>query len=150
MPTISLHTPIGDITVCEDEGQIVAVEWGWGSEQEETPLLREAREQLDAYFDGKLQNFALPLAPYGTPRRQQIWQAMSAIPYGQTKTYGQIANEIGTAARAVGQACARNPIPILIPCHRVLSATPSRDFYSFGEGTETKTMLLRLEGALGH
>ncbi|MGK2285399.1 methylated-DNA--[protein]-cysteine S-methyltransferase [Pedomonas sp. V897] len=150
MPTLSLHTPIGDITLCEDEGQIVAVEWGWGSAQEETPLLRTAREQLDAYFDGKLRQFTLPLAPWGTPRRQQIWQAMAAIPYGQTKTYGQIAKELGTSARAVGQACANNPIPILIPCHRVLSSTPGSDYYSFGDGTETKTLLLRLEGALDH
>lgn len=147
MPTLSLHTPIGDITLCEDEGRIVAVEWGWGSEQDETPVLAAAREQLNAYFDGKLQNFTLPLEPYGTPRRLQIWQAMLAIPYGETKTYGQIAKELGTSARAVGQACAHNPIPIFIPCHRVLSASPSSDFYSFGEGTETKAMLLSLEGA---
>lgn len=149
MPTLSLHTPIGDITLCEDEGRIVAVEYGWGSEQDETPLLADAREQLNAYFDGKLQQFSLPLAPYGTPRRLEIWQAMQAIPYGQTKTYGQLAKELGTSARAVGQACANNPLPILIPCHRVLGSTSAADYYSFGEGPETKAMLLHLEGALG-
>lgn len=148
MPTLSLHTPIGDITLCEDDGRIVAVEYGWGSEQDETPLLTQARDQLNAYFDGALTQFSLPLAPYGTPRRQQIWQAMQAIPYGQTKTYGQLAAELGTSPRAVGQACAFNPLPLFIPCHRVVSATPGRDNYSFGEGVETKTMLLTLEGAL--
>lgn len=147
MPTLSLHTPIGDITLCEDEGRLVAVEWGWGSDQDETPLLTQARDELNAYFDGTLEQFTVPLAPYGPPRRLQIWQAMQAIPYGQTKTYGQLAAEIGSSARAVGQACANNPIAIFIPCHRVLSAASGSDNYSFGEGVETKAMLLSLEGA---
>lgn len=148
MPALSLHTPIGDITICEDEGSIVAVEWGWGSGQDDTPLLREAKRQLDYYFDGKLQQFTLPLNPFGTPRRKEIWAALEAIPYGRTATYGEIAQRLGSAARAVGQACATNPIPIFIPCHRVLSASKLSDYYSFGEGPETKTMLLRLEGAI--
>jgi len=140
-----MHTPIGDITVSEEDGAIVALDWGWGRGADaETPLLRRARTQLDAYFDGDLTTFDLPLAPAGTPYRRRVWQALCAIPYGQTCSYAAIAIAAGGSARSVGQANGCNPIPIIIPCHRVV-ATTHIGGYSGGEGLATKRYLLALE-----
>ena len=147
MPQLSMHSPIGDLAISEEDGAIVAVDWGWGAEQAETRLLGAAKAQLDAYFDGERRAFDLPLAPRGSPPEQRVWDAMRAIPYGASRTYGDIADEIGLPAQAVGQACGANPIPILIPCHRVLAADGLGGFSADG-GVETKAALLRLEGAL--
>ena len=144
MPQVSLHTPIGDLSVSEDDGAIVAVDWGWGSRQSETPLLRHAREQLHAYFDGELMAFDLPLAPAGTAYQQRVWQALCAIPYGATRSYLEIAHAAGGSPRSVGQANGNNPIPIIIPCHRVVAATHLGG-YSGGDGLATKRWLLALE-----
>ncbi len=144
MPQLSLHSPIGDLTVSEEAGRIVALDWGWGRDQTETELLRAAREQLFAYFDGALRCFDLPLAPAGTEYRRRVWQALCAIPYGRTRSYRDIAAIAGGAARSVGQANGTNPIPILIPCHRVVSAG-GLGGYSGGEGIVTKRWLLALE-----
>jgi len=141
---LSLHTPIGDISVSEEDGAIVAVDWGWGSRQSETSLLRRAREQLQAYFDDELTEFALPLAPAGTTYQQRVWQALCAIPYGATRSYLDIAQVAGGSPRSVGQANGNNPIPIIIPCHRVVAATHLGG-YSGGEGLATKRWLLALE-----
>jgi len=144
LPLISLHTPIGDISVAEADGAIVALDWGWGSEQHDTPLLRRARDQLDAYFDRELTEFALPLAPAGTPYQRRVWQSLRAISYGATCSVLDIAQAGGGSPRSVGQAVARNPIPLIIPCHRVL-ATTHLGGYSGGEGLATKRWLLELE-----
>ena len=144
MPLLSLHTPVGDLSVAEDDGAIVSVEWGWGRDQDETALLRSAREQLHAYFDGALTVFDLPLAPEGSPYRQRVWRALLAIPYGATRTYLDIAREAGGSPRSVGGANGANPIPIIIPCHRVV-ATTGPGGYSGGEGLPTKRALLLLE-----
>ncbi len=148
MLQLSLHSPVGDLTVSEDEGAIVSVDWGWGALQAPTPLLLEAKRQLELYFDGDLKQFDLPLRPFGTTFRQQVWQAMLRIPYGVTATYGEIAGPLGAPARAVGGACGANPIPVIIPCHRVLAANGGMGGYSGDGGVETKVFLLRLEGAL--
>lgn len=148
MTQLSLHSPVGDLTVSEDDGAIVSVDWGWGALQTETPLLVEAKRQLDLYFDGDLETFDLPLRPHGSAFRKQVWDAMLRIPYGSTETYGKIAAEVGVPARAVGGACGANPIPIIIPCHRVLAANGGMGGYSGEGGVETKVFLLRLEGAL--
>ncbi len=148
MTQLSLHSPLGDLTVSEDEGAIVSVDWGWGAMQTETPLLLAAKRQLERYFDGDLKRFDLPLRPYGTKFKKQVWDAMLRIPYGDTATYGKIAAAVGSPARAVGGACGANPIPIIIPCHRVLAAGGGLGGYSGDGGTETKVFLLRLEGAL--
>src|SRR5580704_15318510 len=121
LPQVSLHSPVGDISVSEEDGAIVAVDWGWGSRQSETSLLRRAREQLQAYFDDELTEFALPLAPAGTTYQQRVWQALCAIPYGATRSYLDIAQVAGGSPRSVGQANGNNPIPIIIPCHRVVA-----------------------------
>lgn len=144
MPQLSLHSPIGDVSVSEEDGAIVAVDWGWGSEQGETSLLRRAREQLHAYFDGELTEFDLPLHPSGTPYQKRVWQALYAIPYGETRCYLDIARAAGGSPRSVGQANGNNPIPIIIPCHRVLAATHLGG-YSGGEGLVTKRWLLAHE-----
>ena len=144
MPQLSLHSPIGDLTVFEENGAIVAVDWGWGRDQQETRLLRRAVDQLDAYFDGTLDAFDLPLAPPGTAYRRRVWQALCDIPYGQTRTYADIAAVAGGVARSVGQANGSNPIPIFIPCHRVV-ASAGLGGYSGGDGLDTKRYLLDLE-----
>jgi len=143
-----MHSPVGDLTVSEADGTIVSLDWGWGAEQTPTPLLTKAIAQLQSYFDGDQTGFALPLIPHGTPFQQSVWSAMRAIPYGQTTSYGDIAHDIGSAARAIGRACGQNPLPILIPCHRVVGADGKLGGYSGNGGIETKTALLRLEGAL--
>ncbi|WP_222874192.1 methylated-DNA--[protein]-cysteine S-methyltransferase [Hankyongella ginsenosidimutans] len=101
----SIHTPFGDMTVAQEGVAIVSVDWGWGRDQDDTPLLREALAQLDAYFSGKLKTFDLPLAIEGTPFQRRVWQTMQQIPYGETRTYGDVAQELNSAARAVGGAC---------------------------------------------
>lgn len=148
MPVLSLHTPVGDLSVAENDGAIVAIEWGWARDQDETNLLRAAREQLHAYFDAALTEFDLPLAPDGSPYRQRVWRALRNIPYGTTRTYVEIAREAGGSPRSVGGANGANPIPIIIPCHRVV-ATNGPGGYSGGEGLPTKRALLRLEMPAG-
>jgi methylated-DNA-[protein]-cysteine S-methyltransferase len=155
VPQLSLHSPIGDLTASEEAGSVVALDWGWGRDQAATPLLRLVVERLQAYFDGEVADPGadLPLSPGGTPYRQRVWLALRRIPPGRTRTYGQIAAEVGGSARSVGQANASNPIPILIPCHRVLASAgrggrPRLGGYSGLGGLDTKRLLLELEGAM--
>jgi methylated-DNA-[protein]-cysteine S-methyltransferase len=145
MPQLSLHTPCGELTLTEEDGAIVALDWGRGRDQGSTPLLRRAVEQLHDYFDGRRAGFDLPLDPAGTPFRRRVWAAMRAIPPAETRTYAELARLLGSAPRAVGQACGANPIPILIPCHRVVAANGALGGYSGGEGPATKRYLLDLE-----
>lgn len=147
MPQLSLHSPLGPLSVSETDDAIVALDWGWGRDQTRTPLLLRAVDVLNRYFDGEAPAFELPFRPKGTAFQQRIWQAMREIPYGQTRTYGALAERAGGVARAVGMACGANPIPILIPCHRVV-AQSGLGGYSGDGGVETKVALLRLEGAL--
>jgi methylated-DNA-[protein]-cysteine S-methyltransferase len=144
VPQLSLHSPVGDLTISTENDAIVSVDWGWVRNQVETPLLVRARSQLDAYFDGELTEFDLPLAPAGTPYRKAVWTALRAIPYGTTRSYNEIAATAGGSARSIGQANGRNPIPLIIPCHRVVAAS-SIGGYSGGEGLATKRWLLNLE-----
>lgn len=148
MSQLSMHSPVIDITITEIEGTIVSLDWGWSPFQEPTPLLLEAKRQLDAYFDGELRDFDLPLAPMGTKHQEKVWRAMRDIPYGHTRTYGELAKAIGSAAQAVGTACGRNPIPILVPCHRVVASAGRLGGYSGDGGLYTKRALLVLEGAM--
>jgi methylated-DNA-[protein]-cysteine S-methyltransferase len=110
-----------------------------------TPVLWEARRQLDAYFTGRLRVFDLPLRLEGTPFRLRVWEQLRQIPYGQVISYGELARRVGkpTAARAVGGANHHNPIPIIIPCHRVVAAD---GLGGYGGGTPLKRTLLALEG----
>ncbi|MGM9607053.1 MAG: methylated-DNA--[protein]-cysteine S-methyltransferase [Oscillospiraceae bacterium] len=114
--------------------------------ERETPVLREARKQLEAYFAGKLRTFDVPLRLEGTPFRMRVWEQLQKIPCGQVISYGELARRIGqpNAARAVGGANHHNPISILVPCHRVIAADGTLGGY--GGGLELKRTLLKLEG----
>ena len=146
MPYLSFHSPIGDLTVSEEDGALVAVDWGWGRDQEPSPLVEDARRQIEGYLDGSRTDFDLPLNPIGTEFQRQVWTAMQDIPFGAVETYGALAKRIGSAARAVGMACGANPLPIVIPCHRVVAAGGGLGGYSGDGGLVTKRALLTLEG----
>lgn len=113
----------------------------------ETPLLAEGRRQLEEYLSGNRKDFELPLKPQGTEFQQRVWKALQAIPYGEVRTYGQIAAAVGRpkASRAVGMANHDNPIPILIPCHRVVGA--NRTLTGYAGGLDMKRKLLSIERA---
>ncbi len=147
MPSLSVHSPLGPLTIVEDDDAIVALEWCWTREMSETGLLSLAGNQLASYFEGDLTTFSLPLAPSGTPFQRRVWATMTRIPYGETQSYGGVAEEIDSSPRAVGTACGRNPIPILIPCHRVVGNAGALVGYSGGEGVETKRYLLAHESS---
>lgn len=144
MPQLSLHTQIGALTVSEDDGAIVAVDWGWGRDQDPTALLTLARNQIYEYLDGDRQMFELPLCPVGSRYQRRVWAALASIGYGQTMTYAAVAKLAGGGPRSVGQANRRNPVPIIVPCHRVV-ATHGLGGYSGAEGLDTKRYLLQLE-----
>jgi len=116
-----------------------------GVENRTTPLMLETLRQFRLYFAGRLQTFDLPLEIIGTTFQKQVWNALLTIPYGETRTYSGLANQIGAprAVRAVGAANGRNPIPIIIPCHRVIGA--SGKLVGFGGGLDWKRLLLDLE-----
>jgi methylated-DNA-[protein]-cysteine S-methyltransferase len=145
MPQSSCLTPLGELTVSEEGGAIVALDWGRGRDQARTPLLARAIAEIQDYFDGKREVFDLPLAPRGTAFQQRVWAALMAIPYGETRSYGELARELGSAPRAIGQANGANPIPLIIPCHRCLAAGGALGGYSGGEGPSTKAWLLAHE-----
>ena len=147
MPSISLSTPLGPVRLQERDGAIVALDWD-ADGTDDTPLLRQAAEQLRAYFAHELHTFDLPLRPAGGTFQQAVCAAMSAIPYGETREYGQIAAQLGAVPQAVGTACGQNSIAIIIPCHRVVGAAGLGGFSAPG-GVETKVALLRHEGAYG-
>lgn len=143
------ETTIGRIGIEERDGCIVGL---WlpsqkesPSEGEETPLLREAFAQLEAYLAGRRRAFDLPLKPEGTPFMQSVWRALCSIPYGKTASYKAIAEAIGNpkACRAVGMANNRNPISIFIPCHRIIGSNGT--LVGYGGGLDMKQTLLELE-----
>ena len=142
-----MDSPLGYLLIREEKDMLTALEFVDTPEKtaEEHPVLREAREQLTAYFSGRLQHFDLPLNPRGTPFQLRCWEALRQIPYGQIITYGEEARRVGlpSACRAVGGANGRNPLPILIPCHRVLASGNRLGGYS--AGIEKKRFLLALE-----
>lgn len=145
MPERSIETPLGWITLAEENGAITALFWDRRGEND-SPLLREAAEQVTAYFEHRLKTFDLPLKPEGDAFQQSVNQAMRSIPYGETREYGQIAKDLGSMPQPVGQACGGNTIAIIIPCHRVVGATGLGGFSAPG-GIETKIALLKHEGA---
>ena len=145
MPSLTADSPIGPITLVEEDGAIIALGWG-GTGTDHTPVLDEAQRQLAEYFAGERREFDVPLAPKVSPSQRRFLNALLEIPYGQTKTYGEIAKETGLSAQAAGQACGANPIAILIPCHRVLGTGNLGGFSAKG-GVETKVTLLKLEGS---
>ncbi|MFS3130829.1 methylated-DNA--[protein]-cysteine S-methyltransferase [Nocardioides sp. Bht2] len=148
-----VDSPIGDLRVVADAGAITAIEFSpfkdgveIGERADDDGLLCDAAKQLEAYFRGDLKEFDLPLAPQGTPYQQRVWEQLRLIPWGSTASYGEIAHRLGqtnAASRAVGTANGRNPIPIVIPCHRVIGANGSLTGYA--GGMERKQTLLDVE-----
>jgi len=146
-----VDTPIGPIgLVASDSGlQAVLFEGHRIRPEGRSPVLADAAGQLDAYFDGELVTFDLPLELHGSEFQRRCWLALATIPYGQTVSYGEQARRLGLgndAARAVGAANGRNPLPIVLPCHRVIGADGS--LTGFGGGLDVKRFLLEHEGAL--
>lgn len=146
MSTRAIKTPIGPLTLEADENAVTAIRFSAGGAQDASPLLDAAEAQLREYFAGARRTFDLPLAPHGTAFQQRVWAALRTIPYGETRTYGELAAAIDSpnASRAVGMANHRNPIPIIIPCHRVIGANGTLTGYA--GGLEIKRRLLALEG----
>lgn len=151
-----LPSPVGDLRIIERDGKISAIEFSpfrqpadgrpLGARTDDHPVLAEAVRQLRAYFDGELTEFDLPLAPRGSDFQQRVWEQLSKIAYGETASYGEIAGRLGmtnAASRAVGTANGRNPIPIVIPCHRVIGADGTLTGYA--GGIQRKQTLLELE-----
>jgi len=158
---IVIQSAVGPLTLVADEGAIVGLYMDLQRHRPDDLELgetdhrgrlaepfRAAAEQLDAYFAGSLTRFTLPLNPRGSDFRQRVWAALQDIPYGQTESYGELAERIGArgAARAVGLANGRNPIGIVIPCHRVVGSLGNLTGY--GGGLERKKQLLDLELAV--
>ncbi len=141
------ETPIGVVCIEESENAITGLRFHEEKDpmETETPLLKEAGRQLKEYFEKKRKVFDLPLKPEGTNFQKRVWAALCTIPYGQTRSYGEIAKQIGNekACRAVGGANNKNPIMIFIPCHRVIGANGS--LVGFGGGLPAKKYMLELE-----
>ena len=157
MHQIQMASPVGRLRLASDGNALCLIEFehprhphrregDW--QEREDAVLRETRRQLDEYFEGRRRGFDLSLAPRGTGFQQQVWLALRDIPYGETISYAQLARRLDmpTATRAVGAANGRNPLPIVVPCHRVIGADGS--LTGFGGGLPTKQFLLRLEGAI--
>lgn len=136
-------SPIGTLLLAAEGDRLTGVTIGAeGDTSDETPFLREAAAQFLAWFAGERIGFDLPLAPAATLRGPALRAGIEAIGYGEQASYGELARRIGSSPRAVGQACARNPLPIVVPCHRVIGAKGSIGHYSGGEGLITKRWLL--------
>lgn len=153
----TIDSPVGPLLLAADDEGLRLIEFqsprhpmprGSDWREGEHDTLTKARAQLVEYFDGRRRDFDLPLSPRGTAFQRAVWDALKAIPYGETRSYGQQAAQIGQpqSVRAVGAANGRNPLPIVIPCHRVIGA--NGDLTGFGGGLPVKQFLLRLEGAL--
>ncbi len=142
-----MHSPLGPLTLFAEDGFLIALVYGDYGDYDDLPLFRQAVRQLEEYFAGQRQTFSLPLRPEGTAFQRRVWQSLCEIPYGKTISYRDLAVRVGSprAFQAVGQANGRNPLPILIPCHRVIAADGTLGGYS--SGVERKNFLLRLEGA---
>lgn len=151
MPASDLDTPVGRLRAVSDGEALIRVTWvaagdPAAAEGDGDAVSRETVRQLDAYFRGALTEFQLPLRfNGGSAFERGVWEAMRAIPYGRTWTYGALADRVGGVARAVGGACGRNPIPVVVPCHRVVGASGRLVGFSGGDGVDSKRRLLALE-----
>jgi methylated-DNA-[protein]-cysteine S-methyltransferase len=153
--TATMPSPVGRLTLVASDAGLRAILWendrpgrvplGTSADEPDHPVLGGARRQLDDYFAGQRRVFDLPLDPVGTPFQQRVWTALGRIPFGHTRTYGAIAADLGDpkCVRAVGAANGRNPISIVVPCHRVIGASGSLTGYA--GGVEAKRRLLGLE-----
>lgn len=147
-----IESPVGRLALEADDDCVTSVRWASAGERarKEAPnaVLKEATHQLDRYFKRKLRRFDLPLAAHGTDHQKRVWAMMREIPFGETATYGGMAMALGSGPRAVGTACGRNPLPIIVPCHRVLASGGKEGGFSGGRGLPTKRQLLAIEGVV--
>lgn len=143
---LNIDSPIGRLGLCARDGHLVRIVFGGTDETEEKDgVLYSAKKQLEEYFDGKRLFFDVPLTPEGTPFQNKVWDALMHIPYGETRSYADIAETVGSPKgfRAVGMANHVNPIPIIIPCHRVVGK--SGKLVGYAGGLDMKTFLIELE-----
>lgn len=146
---LDLMSPLGPMTAVQEDGALVLLDFGLhqpaGAQRKETDLLKETKKQIAEYFGGSRRLFSLPLKPMGSEFQLKVWQALQTIPYGETRSYRDIALQVGSpkGMRAVGGANHRNAISIVIPCHRVIGADGSLTGY--GGGLDKKEALLKLE-----
>ncbi|MBI3196744.1 MAG: methylated-DNA--[protein]-cysteine S-methyltransferase [Rhodospirillales bacterium] len=157
-----INSPVGRLALEADDDCVTGVRWASPRERASSsrtspsrtgagapsPVLKEASHQLDRYFGRRLRRFDLPLAARGTDHQKRVWAMMGEIPFGETATYGGMAMALGSGPRAVGMACGRNPLPIIVPCHRVLASGGKEGGYSGGRGLPTKHQLLAIEGVV--
>lgn len=145
-----MKAPFGMLSISLSDGYLFELAFEPPGTPEQSPACRLSRDivtQLQRWFDDPHYRFSVPLAKRGTAFQQRVWQSIAAIPYGGVRSYGAIANDLDSAARAVGQACRANPFPIIIPCHRVVSASGIGGFHGATNGhlIDTKQWLQRLE-----
>ena len=157
-----IDSAVGRLALEADDDCVTGVRWASAGEratssmtsssrtgaQKPSPVLKEAIRQLDRYFNRKLRRFELPLAARGTDYQKRVWAMMREIPFGETATYGGMAMALSSGPRPIGMACARNPIPIIQPCHRVLGSGGKEGGFSGGKGLPTKRQLLAIEGVV--
>ena len=140
---ISFVFLLGPITIFEEGGKIISLLFSYSEHSDSSPLLEKAKEEIEEYFQGKRKTFDLPLDAKGTEFQKRVWKELLDIRYGGTLSYGEIGDRIGTKAyRAIGNACGKNPIPILIPCHRVVGKD---NIGGFSLGLDLKRKLLDIE-----
>jgi len=149
MVEFQIPSPLGALTLTEHDNALVSVAWGPCATPQPTALLDEAAAQFAAYFDGRLQCFDLPWRVEKSAAQARACAAMAAIPFGETRTYGDLAKDLGVSAQSMGQLAGGNPMPILVPCHRVMGAGGKLTGFSGGRGVEDKVWLLRHESAAG-
>lgn len=143
----NIDSPFGALCLTAQDGAITGLSWRHHPQPEALDVLLQAAEELAEYMAGQRDVFEVAMRVDASSFQQDVCAAMRAIPFGQTRTYGDIAKALGVTAQAVGQACGANPIPILIPCHRVMGADGKLVGFSGAGGVETKVALLRHEGA---
>ncbi len=145
--TTGYQSPLAPMIIIADDEALLSLEFGSTEERDQSPILDRVKRELDEYWAGKRTVFTVPLNAVGTPFQQKVWQALLTIAYGETRSYGQIAAQIGNpkASRAVGMANNRNPISIIIPCHRVIGGDGR--LVGYGGGLEKKAWLLDFEAA---
>lgn len=149
----SITTPVGTLTLSSNGRAITRVTWFRAGDDvgnaDSDPILEAAKAEIDQYFSGRLTEFQTPVHLEGSPLQLSVWQAMRTIPFGQVLTYGDVAKAVGSEPQAVGTACGQNPIPVIVPCHRIVGAGGKLTGFSGGNGIETKAYLLDLESGQG-
>jgi methylated-DNA-[protein]-cysteine S-methyltransferase len=134
------------MALTEQDGALVALDFAAAGANDSSPLLRRAAEELAEYFAGKRKTFTVPLRPKGSDFQLRAWAALSAIPYGEVRTYSAVAHALGSGPRAIGQACRSNPLPVFIPCHRVVAVNGLGGFSGAANALDRKRALLAIEG----